>query len=146
MTMGPYTKSGRLADVLALIQVLAFDEDTHRSPSGVDKELQVNPYSSDSWMAVAREHPEFFRVSKEGECILSLVARHVLPKNEKGCREMPLGLTQSLLEVAIDLHDRQVAAAERWKNWIPLASALAAALIASLTTLFALWLNGWCKP
>lgn len=34
--------------------------------------------------------------------------------------------------------DRQIAAAERWKPWIPVASALAAALIASATTLFAL--------
>jgi hypothetical protein len=68
--------------------------------------------------------------------------RHVLRKNEKGQREMPPGLTQTLLVVAIDLHDRQVAEAERWKIWIPVASALAAAAIASVTTLLALWLNG----
>lgn len=142
----PYTKSGRLADVLALIQVLALDEDTHRSASGVDKEMQAQPGSSDSWIGVAKEHPEFFRIRTEGEYILSLVSRHVLPKNEKGIREMPSGLVQSLLEVAIDLHDRQVAAAERWKSWIPLAGALIAALIGSATTLFTLWLNGWCKP
>jgi hypothetical protein len=146
MRKGPYTKTGRLADVLALIQVLALDEDTHRSSSGVDKELQASPSSSDSWIAVAKEHPEFFRVRTEGEHVLSLVARHVLPKDEKGYRQMPSGLTQSLLEVAVNLHDREVAAAERWKSWIPLASTLAAALIASVTTLFALWLNGWCKP
>ena len=59
---------------------------------------------------------------------------------------MPPALVQSLLEVAVDLHDRQISAAERWKAWIPVVSALAAALIASVTTLLALWLNGWCKP
>ena len=146
MPKGAYTKPGRLADVLALIQVLALDEDAHRSAAGIDKELQSTPSSSDSWMGVAKEHPEFFRIRPEGEHVLSLVARHVLPKNEKGQREMPPGLTQSLLTVAIDLHDRQVEAAERWRVWIPVASALAAAAIASVTTLLALWLNGWCKP
>jgi hypothetical protein len=142
----PYTQPGRLADVLALIQVLALDEDAHRSASGIDGELQASPSSSDSWIGVAKEHPEFFRIRKEGEHVLSLVSRHVLPKNEHGIREMPPGLVQSLLEVAIDLHDRQLAAAERWKIWIPIASALVAALIGSATTLLTLWLNGWCKP
>jgi hypothetical protein len=146
MSNGAYTKPGRLEDVLALIQVLALDEDAHRSATGIDDELQSTSGSSDSWMGVAKEHPEFFRVRPEGKHVLSLVARHVLPKNEKGQREMPPGLTQSLLAVAIDLHDRQVEAAERWKIWIPVASALAAAAIASVTTLLALWFNGWCKP
>ena len=143
---GPYTKLGRLADVLALIQVLSLDEDAHRSASGLDRELQANPSSSDSWIGVAREHPEFFRIRTEGEHVLSLVSRHVLPKNDKGIREMPSGLMQSLLETAINLHDRQVAAAERWRTWIPVVSTLAGALLASATTLFTLWLNGWCKP
>jgi hypothetical protein len=40
MTKGTYTEPGRLGDVLALIQVLAFDPDTHRSESGIiEKEL-----------------------------------------------------------------------------------------------------------
>lgn len=137
----PYTKPGRLADVLALIQVLALDEHAHRSGDGMDNELQAEPVSSDSWIGVAQEHPEFFRIREEGKHTLSLVSRHVLPNNE-----MPPGLIQSLLEVAIDLHDRQVAAAESWKTWIPVLSALAGAVVASVTTIFALWLNGWCKP
>jgi hypothetical protein len=147
MSNSAYTKPGRLQDVLALIQVLALDKNAHRSATGIDDELQSTAKSSsDSWMGVAKEHPEFFRIRPEGEHVLSLVARHVLPKNEKGEREMPPGLTQTLLVVAIDLHDRQVQAAERWKIWIPVGSALAAAAIASITTLVTLWLNGWCKP
>jgi len=35
MSKGPYTKPGRLADVLALIQVLALDPDTGRSEDGM---------------------------------------------------------------------------------------------------------------
>jgi len=146
MTKGAYTKPGRLSDVLALIQVLALDEHSHRSDPGVKQELQGNPSSSDSWITLAKEHPEFFRVKVEGEHVLALVARHVMPRNPAGIQAMPDELTHTLLKTAIDLHDRQVAAAEWWKNWIPVASALAGALIASATTLFVLWLNGWCKP
>jgi hypothetical protein len=142
---GPYTKAGRLADVLALIQVLALDKDAHRSWSGINDELQATPCSSDSWEAVAKEHPEFFRIRRDGEHVLSLVARHVLPTNKEGIREMPPGLTQSLLDVAIHMHDRQVQAAQRWKDWLPLAAALLSAVIASATALIAIWLNTACK-
>ena len=36
----PYTKPGRLQDVLSLIQVLALDEYTRRTKDGIEKELQ----------------------------------------------------------------------------------------------------------
>ena len=149
MTKRPYTQRGRLADVLALIQLLALDPQTHRAESDVtERELGV-PSSADGWIALAREHPEFFRVNDEEEHPLSLIARHVQSRiaNDPNKRRLPLPIDfiQALLQTAITLHDRQVAAAEWWKTWIPLATALAAALMASATTLFTLWLSGWCK-
>jgi hypothetical protein len=118
-----YYKAGRLADVLALIQVLDLDQYTHRSLDGLSKELQDRPTSSDSWLTVAKEHPEFFRVREdreEGEHDLSLVARHVLQKNEAGIREMPPGMARTLLQAALDIHGRQVSASEWWESLIPL--------------------------
>lgn len=142
----PYTKSGRLSDILALIQVLALDKYAHRSEAGVTDELQRMPSSSSSWVTLAREHPEFFRVRTKGEHVLSLVARHVTPENASEIRELNPELVQKLLGTAIDLHDRQIQAKEWWKSWIPLIAALLAALVATATTLLTLWLNGWCKP
>ena len=47
MTKRPYLKPGRLADVLALIQVLAFDPHAHRSEAGViEKELGPTSFFS----------------------------------------------------------------------------------------------------
>src|SRR5271168_1743170 len=100
MTKGAYTKPGRLSDVLALIQVLALDEHSHRSEPGVKQELQGNPSSSDSWVTLAKEHPEFFRVKSEGDHVLALVARHVIPRNLTGIQEMPNELTFTLLKTA----------------------------------------------
>jgi len=143
---GAYTKPGRLSDVLALIQVLSLDEYTHRTESGITEELQSDPSSSDSWIELAREHPEFFRVRADDKN-LSLVARHVMPRGASGNKE-PLSsdIMQKLLQTAIDLHDRQVKAKEWWKTWIPVASTILAGLIACGTTLLVLYLNGWCKP
>jgi hypothetical protein len=79
MTKRPYIKHGRLADVLALIQVLAFDPHTHRSEAHViDKEIGT-PCSAKGWVELAKEHPEMFRVSDEAKRPLSLIARHVQP-------------------------------------------------------------------
>jgi hypothetical protein len=142
MTAGPYTKTGRLADVLALIQVLAFDENTHRSIAGIQEELQTSPTSGESWSSVAGEHPEFFRVRKEAKRPLSLVARHVLPEDIEGRRPISPELAHRLLETAIDLHDRQVSAAERWKSFVPLWSALIGGVFGTGSALLTLWFKG----
>jgi hypothetical protein len=136
----PYTKSGRLADVLALIQVLALDKYTHRSESGLLEELQGSPSSSQSWIGVGSEHPEFFRVAKDRE--LSLIARHVVPRDSStGTKELPSDLIYPLLQTAIDLHDRQVSAAEWWKSLIPLWAALIGGILVAVPTLITLWLK-----
>ena len=129
MTKRPYLKPGRLADVLALIQVLAFDPHAHRSEAGViEKELGPPASSAEGWIALAKEHPEMFRVSGEGEHPLSLVARHVQPRDQSGMRG-PLSqeFTNVLIKAAIELHDRQADAAAWWKHLIPLWTALIAA-------------------
>lgn len=138
MTKRPYTKPGRLADVLALIQVLAFDPHTHRSESGViDKQLGP-PSSADGWIALAREHPEMFRVSDEAKKPLSLVARHVQPSipDDPDRKRLPLSpeFTRTLISTAIELHDHQAKAAAWWQQFMP---PLLAALIAGALTLAA---------
>jgi len=148
MTKGPYTKAGRLADVLALIQVLALDPDTKRSEEGMTKELQGPPVSASLWFAVAKEHREFFRVNPDLHTGLSLVSRYVLPKSEEGDKRPPLSpeFAAALLQTAITIHDRQISAAERWKSFLPLWAALIGGIFGTLSTLATLWLKGFCSP
>lgn len=139
-----YLKNGRLSDVLALIQVLALDSSTYRSDSGIiegtnkglEGELQGKPVSADKWSVVAIEHPEFFRVNQNKKNAVSLVARHVTPKNDNGVRVLPNEFIGKLLELAVHLHDRQIKLAERWTYlvpiWVSLISALGAILVAFL--------------
>ena len=122
----PYTKHDRLADVLALIQVLSLDRPAHRSEDGLLEELQGKPKSAESWTTVAAEHPEFFRVRAEGTHRVSLVARHVLPKGDDGVRDLAPELIGKLLQAALEIHDRQLPRAHHWKAYVPIVVAVTA--------------------
>src|SRR5260370_27397969 len=130
MAKQPYTVPGRLSDVLALIQVLAFDPDTHRTEHGIVKTELGSPSSAKEWVALAKEHPEFFRVFDEAEQPLSLIARHAQPSDNNRKRQ-PLTpeFTKVLLETAIDLHDKHVRACERWKYFSPILPSLVTGLL-----------------
>ena len=134
-SISSYLQEGRLSDVLALIQVLAFDRDTYRSEPGLKEEFQREPVTGANWMSLAREHPEFFRVrnNPEKEPRAALLARYVLPreKQEDGDEKRPPldpVLVNKLLELAVDLHDKQSERATRWKSVVlPMAVAVVAA-------------------
>ena len=135
----PYADANRLADVMALIQVLALDEHAHRSEDGLKDELLGNPKSADTWTGIAAQHPEFFRVRDAGTHRVSLVARHVLPRNEDGTRELPSDFVGKLLQAAMELHDRQLNIAQYWKAYVP----IVVAITAGMFTVFGLVLKSW---
>ena len=133
-------RNERLSDVMALIQVLALDKHAHRSESGLTGELQMRPRSAPTWTEVAQGHPEFFRVHTGRDHPISLVARHVLPRQPKGgAAHFSAEFVAGLLRAAIDIHDRQVRRCERWTYLIPIwvaligaVAVLAAALLRAL--------------
>lgn len=134
-----YLKSNRLSEILALIQVLAFDKEAHRRESELKEELQRGPDSANSWAELAMEHRELFRVNKDklvndGPAI-SLVARHVTEKNEKDIRQLHPDIAKKLMETAIELHKMQKERADFWKVWIPVIAVLVTGLINIYVTL-----------
>ena len=127
----PYTKSGRLSDVMAMIQVLGLDPDAHRSERGLAAELQGPPKSARTWADVASDHLEFFRVTDKAAHSVSLIGRHVLPQDPMGARPpLDSDVLGKLLGVALDLHDRQVAQAQRWRVFLPVLGPVLAAIVA----------------
>jgi len=142
----PYKNPDRLADVLALIQVLALDAYRHRSESGLIEELQAGPRSAAKWEDIARMHPEFFRFEEGNKLPVSLVATHVLPKNENNKRELPPGFLALLLQTAITLHDRQMERAYLWKMYLPILGSIIGLLgvfIAGVFTVLGILLKSW---
>jgi len=135
----PFADPNRLADVLALIQVLALDKHAHRSEDGLKDELQGIPKSAGTWAEIAEQHPEFFRVRETGTHRVSLVARHVLPKNDEGTRELPSDFVGKLFQAAIEIHDRQLDRAQHWKAYVP----IIVAITAGIFTVFGIFLKSW---
>lgn len=135
----PFADANRLADVLALIQVLALDAHAHRGEDGLNDELQGEPQSGSTWAEVAAQHPEFFRVRVKGVHRVSLVARHVIPKNEKGEQELSSEFVGQLLRTAIELHDRQLDRAQHWRAYVP----IIVVITAGLFTVFGVFLKSW---
>lgn len=129
----PYAQNGRLADVMALIQVLSLDNLAHRGESGLNDELQGPPKSADTWEEIAEQHPEFFRTKDEGTHKVSLVARHVQQQNSDGKRDtLKSDFVGKLLEAAIELHDREMARKNHWNVHIPIIAVVAAGVFSIL--------------
>lgn len=130
-----YLKDSRLEDVLALLQVLALDKDSHRSESGLNAELSDKPKSAETWLTLAQEHQEFFRVVESKKYPISLVLRHVSDPEKDKRPPLSPEQAQSLLNTAIELHDRQLKRSQRWTVLIP----IWVAAIGALVTLVKVW-------
>ena len=130
-----YLIDERLEDVLALIQVLALDKDSHRSEEGLKAELPARPDSSESWLKLAKEHQEFFRVVEGKERPISLVTRHVSEATAEKRPPLSPEHTQALLNSAIELHDRQIRRSQRWTVLIPIWVAVIVGVVAVITAL-----------
>lgn len=100
-----YQKPHRLEDVLVLIQALA------RTPNQTGQmyaatlssdEYHLHPQSAENWLEVAKEHPEFFRVSgKSGDAIM-LFCQYL--SKEK----LSDDLLGKLMDISVTSHDREV--------------------------------------
>jgi hypothetical protein len=125
-----------LADVMALIQVLAQAEGTIRTEDGLTESLQGKPKSKGvlTWTTLAEYHREFFRVHVDNKdsrnTRVALISRHVLPRDEQKKRP-PLSaeFTTKLLELAISLHDRAVLNRQRFQYLIPIGVTVLVAIL-----------------
>ena len=119
-----YLQEGRLADVLSLIQLLAFDASGYRSDEGMEANLGRKPISAKSWIDLAQAHPEFFRVRRqEGRTPrAALIIRYIVGKVaiDGEDRRPPLTpeFVSNFFQLAINLHDKQVLHRDRWKPWL----------------------------
>lgn len=133
-----YLKENRLEEVLVMLQVLALDKRSYRSESGFKAILPDKPISSSSWIDLAREHPEFFRVADGMKFPVSLVTRHVSTDEEQNRPALSSEHTQALLNTAIELHDRELKRNQRWTVLIP----IWAAVIGGFIILAGNWIDG----
>jgi hypothetical protein len=81
-----YLRSGRLADILSLIQVLAYGEFAKRTHAGLNTQLRRGPLTANTWTEIGQQHPELFRVLEaekhhSKQETVALISRLVQPGN-----------------------------------------------------------------
>ena len=137
-----YKDANTLADVMALIQVLAQSPSAIRTEHGLSTQLRGKPTSkAATWTKLAENHREFFRVRPKGDgnadIDVALIWRHALPAGEDGDRE-PLSSesTAKLLDIAISLHDREITRSQRFAYLIPIAGVILTGLITILIMVY----------
>jgi len=136
-----YLKPNRLSDVVGLISVLALEKGgAFKNNENLNKALNGKPKSSDNWFEIAKEHPEFFRFNTD-ETQITLLFRfaHRSGGPTGGVEEYPaleIDQTQKLLDLAIILHDKQIARLQRNSFLIPLLTAMIAALTTGLVAYY----------
>lgn len=130
-----YLIPNRLSDVIRLIIVLAVDRTNFRTEDGLLKALQDHPNSAETWLGLAKDHPEFFRFNKENTSII-LLMRYLMQRDvQEGELRPPLTIdqTQKLTDQAIALHDKQLARYQRDSS----KTAVTAAYVAAAATIIA---------
>ena len=126
-----YAKDGRLADVLALLQVLGQSNDAARSESGLIVTLLGAPRSAATWVDVAVQHPEFFRVDKAKRYSVILLARFARVNEQDKRGPIDVEYLRALMSIASELHDRDFSQVNRWHVWVPVIASAIAALFAA---------------
>ena len=139
----PYiVNEDRLAKVLAAIQTLGTYRFYKRSFEEWADRISGQTGDADNWEKIFKEHPEFFRISKDGKDA-SLVWRRNLPKNyhvddrvtisqeeflaksdkekERVSRQILSNSDiQALIETAISIYARALQQKQDKRWWIPL--------------------------
>jgi hypothetical protein len=143
MKKRPYLEVNRLADVISLIQILGLHAYRHRTERGLTQDAaQPNPRSARDWKEIAKEHPEFFRVDDSEKFGVSLISRHVLPKDRNDERELPPGFVQLLIQTALQLHTSQL---QESRFWIQIVLPVVTAILGSVLSLTGVWLAAYLK-
>lgn len=136
MNKRPYLIENRLADVLAMIQILALYKQVSHNEEGIENAAKRKPLSAAKWWQIAKEHPEFFRFSKGiKEESISLIARHAPTTTDNNYESLDGEFIIKLMETAIKLHDSQLESSRWWAPLIPLLGALVG-VVGTLVVLF----------
>ena len=145
--VSPYLKSGRLADVIAALQVMGAGQRPEMEMVDWAKELSRSdvPAEIDRWTRVFSEHPEFFLtyvLHAQGNLKAALRWRYTnklydaktgkeytpeekekLPQKQQWDRRLTSDAVAALMNTAIELHSRAIEelSARRW--WVPILAA-----------------------
>ena len=129
----PYCIPYRLHDVIRLITVMAACEKSFMNDEGLDSELRDWPRSAETWLLLAYNHPEFFRMSWDQKRFI-LLQRYIRePKAEDTMRtKLTEKQTNKLIDRAHLLYYKAWALKQRHAFLYPFWSGIIAAVVAAI--------------
>ena len=150
----PYVKNpARLADLIAAIQVMGTYRFASRRLEKWEKRLGRNPVSAPNWLAIFRQHPEFFTIQDD---FVSLVWRRSKERNYDTFERKLLSRTEAqgmaatdpeqdatrlsrppldtaeiskLVDIAVSLHERGINHKQERRWWYTAAIAVVSLLV-----------------
>jgi hypothetical protein len=146
----PYlTESNRLGDVIAAIQVMATYKFYKTSFEDWSDRIAADKSQADKWKRIFIEHPEFFRLDSareraslvwrrqfvkrydvDQECVVTADEAKEILRGPRGDRLSRNPLTASdiktLIDTAVNLHNRALEHEKDKRWWIPIFSAVGA--------------------
>lgn len=152
MSNTPYLRPNRLPDVIAAIQSMAMNERSSQSWKQWAEIISGDESKERHWRIILDDHPELFRRSPTNADHYALVWRRALPRrysrlegrmlSQVEFESLPADKTkwisrppvpeaqiETLVDIAITLHERQQEQRRDWRWWITLVSNLVAAVI-----------------
>ena len=121
-----YLKTNRLQDIIAALQIMGSCDNYKMSIEKWNDIIDNKPLSDQSWEAVFKEHPEFFR--ENGKGLYSLMWRKGMPYKDKGDSREPLVAAQitALMETALQFHAKALEERRDRRWWVPIFAAITA--------------------
>ena len=124
MESSRYLKANRLEDVIFLIQYLGLGQNYALGANTTPPGMTERPPGA--WTAIARQHPEFFRVMQNTGTV-TLSHRLYLKTGKERPPPLSIENVQKLVENAMALHERQAKRLDAWKTWLTMIGAVVAA-------------------
>jgi integrase len=152
LTTSPYLKGGRLADVIAAIQIMGVYPWASRQVEDWARKIG-DPLSGNDWSTVFREHTEFFRLTNDGWASLrwrhgydrtydanlgrelgpdEYAVRTDIQKRELTRKPLTADQIEALLKTAVEFHSRAIADQQERRWLVPLLFGIVTALLAFL--------------
>jgi len=150
----PYLIDSRLGDVIGVIQVLGSTQWHAIKPEHWARYFGEPHSEPREWKPVFEQHPEFFQIEKNGDVALRWRFAYprtydprknidytpeqrdleLTPEEREKLHRRPLSAEQvdALMNVAIELHARQVAQHQESRWWIPIVTSLVGALVGAV--------------
>ena len=115
-----YSLANRLSDVIRLIYVLSQGDHAFRSEDAINSSLRGKPLSANTWEDVVISHPEFFRPTGSGKYFGLLIRTYFVADENEKRPTLSVDQTQKQIDVAISLHDKEIARIQKNSHKIPL--------------------------